>query len=144
MDRTEFEALRDLPGKKITQDLRFRRVAAVRPNVVAEDLVIQNSAGTELRLTVHYNPERGSKTFNVHVPGGSPICRLDVDGPPHRPAGESHKHSCQGPLDPNLRDGVIDRPDLSGKPLEELFATFCQMAQIEFTGAIELPSEAES
>jgi len=142
MERTEFEALRDLPGKEIKQAVRFRRTAPLRPNVVADEIEIVNSAGTELRLTVHYNPERGSKTFNVHVPGVGPICRLDVDGPAHRPAGGSHKHSCQGPADPNLRDGVVDRPDLSGKTLTELFTTFCQMAKIDFTGSIEeLPEE---
>jgi hypothetical protein len=82
MDRTEFEALRDLPGKQITQDIPFRRTAPLRPNVVADDVEILNTKGVELRLTIHFNPERGSKTFNVHVPGVGPICRLDVDGPP--------------------------------------------------------------
>ena len=144
MERIEFETLRDLSGKKITQDVKFRRSAPLRPNVIADDVVIENTAGTELRLTVHYNPERGSKTFNVHVPGVGPICRLDVDGPAHRPAGGTHKHSCQGPTDPNLRDGVVDRPDLSGKPLVELFSTFCQMAKIEFTGMIEPLAEEET
>ena len=110
MTRTEFEALRDLPNKRISQDVRFRRPQQTRPNVIADDVTIENSAGVELRLTVHYNPERGSKTFNVHVLGKGPICRLDVDGPPHRPAGESHKHSVQTDDDINLREGVIDRP----------------------------------
>ena len=143
MDRTEFEALRDLPGKEIKQDIRFRKPVTLRPNVIADDVDIVNAAGVELRLTIHYNPERGSKTFNVHVPGVGPICRLDVDGPPHRPAGETHKHSCQGPADPNLRDGVVDRPDLSGASLPDLFKAFCQMAQITFTGTLEQVKDEE-
>ena len=47
------------------------------------------------------------------------------------------------PSDPNLRDGVIDRPDLSGRSVEELFKTFCDMAQIDFTGSFEALNEEE-
>jgi hypothetical protein len=87
--------------------------------------------------------ERWILNGNVHVPGIGPICRLDVDGPAHRPCGRSHKHSLQteGCPDRNLPDGVIDRPDLAGKSLQEVFGQFCEMAQIRHTGTFEVPTE---
>lgn len=91
-----------------------------------------------------YNPEIGSKTCNVYVPGFGPICRLDVDGPTHRPAGRSHKHSLQGPRCPerNLPDAVIDRPDLAGRSFREVFAAFCAMANIVHKGELLIPDES--
>ena len=143
MNRAEFEALRDVPGKVITGDIKFPKRQATMPALMAENIAIENSAGVELRLNIMFNPEIGSKTFNVHVPGVGPICRLDVDGTVHRPAGRSHKHSVANPRCPdrNLPDGVVDRADLSGKTLRELFDTFCQMAQIRHDGAFVAPDE---
>jgi hypothetical protein len=86
----------------------------------------------------------GSKTINVHVPGLGPICRLDVDGPAHRPAGRSHKHSLQNERCPdrNLPDGVIDRPDLAGSTLRQVFTEFCRIADIKHLGQLDTPDEA--
>jgi hypothetical protein len=97
--------------------------------MLSDGIIIENTAGVEARPTISYNPEVGSKTFNVHVPGMGPICRLDVDGPAHRPAGRCHKHSLQTERCPdrNLPDGVWDLPDLSGKSVRELFDIFCEM-----------------
>ena len=83
----------------------------------------------------------GSKTFNVVFIGLGPICRLDVDGTAHRPAGRSHKHALATPRcpDQNLRQ-VTDRPDLSGSSLRAVFEAFCAMAQIEHLGAFEEPA----
>ncbi len=80
------------------------------------------------------------------MPGVGRICRLDVDGTAHRPAGRSHKHSVQSERcsDRNLPDGVIDRADLSGRSLAELFAVFCEMAQITHLGTFEPPAEESS
>ena len=79
MNRSEFEALRDIPRKEIRQDIRFSRKHANMPALVAE-VTITNASNVELRLNMTFNPEVGSKTFNVHVPRVGPICRLDVDG----------------------------------------------------------------
>jgi hypothetical protein len=143
VDRTQFEALRDLPDKRILQDIRFSRRQATAPAVTADGIPIENSAGIDARLNITYNPEVGSKTFNVHVVGVGPICRVDVDGPAHRPAGRSHKHALRNDrcLDRNLPDEVHDRPDLSGKKLVELFEIFCQMAHIEHAGTFEAPDQ---
>ena len=52
MNRTTFEALRDLPGKVIHADIRFVRRAALAPVLVAEGIKIDNTAGIELVLSV--------------------------------------------------------------------------------------------
>ncbi len=141
MDRTTFEALRDMDGKTISSDIRFARRQALAPALLAEGIRIDNTHGVDLVLSITYNPVVGSKTFNVHVPGLGSICRLDVDGPPHRPAGRSHKHSLQGERCPdgNLPDGVIDRPDLAGKSVRDVFDEFCRIAGITHTGQFETP-----
>ena len=143
MNRTEFEALRDLANKSINGDIRFSRRQAMLPAITAEGIAIENDGGVELRLNITFNPTVGSKTFNVHVPGVGPICRLDVDGTAHRPAGRSHKHSLTSDRCPdrNLPDNVRDRPDLSGKSLRELFGVFCQLGQIVHVGTFEAPDE---
>lgn len=140
MNRAEFETLRDLPEKKIGGRIEFVQRRQTSPLWTAENIQIENTSGSELRLTIQLNPEVGSTSFNVDIAGVGPICRLDVDGPAHRPAGRSHKHSLQTPrcADQNLPK-VIDRPDLSGKPPAELFAIFCQMASITFEGELVLP-----
>ncbi len=104
--------------------------------------MIENDSAVALRLNINYNPEVGSKTFNVTAGGVGPICRLDVDGPAHRPAGRSHKHSLQTDRCPerNLPDNVDDRADLAGKTIAELFAIFCQMADITHQGTFFPPT----
>ncbi|OGQ86114.1 MAG: hypothetical protein A2289_27085 [Deltaproteobacteria bacterium RIFOXYA12_FULL_58_15] len=92
-------------------------------------------------MTIHYNPEIGSKGINVHVPGVSPICRIDVDGHRHGDAGRRHKHSLQTERCPdrNLPDGVIQRDDLAGCSVQEVFDAFCQAAQIRHDGTFDAP-----
>lgn len=141
MDRQEFERLRQLPDKLISGDIKFsvRKQGATAQE--AADLVIENSAGLDARLTITVNPKVGSKVFNVHIKGVGPVCRLCVDGMSHRPAGRSHKHSLRTPECPdhNLPLEVQERQDLSGKPLRELFQIFCQMAQIKHDGVLVEP-----
>lgn len=141
MDRAAFEAVRDIPGKVIRVDIRLAARRQTQPALVAENIVIENDSSVALRLNISYNPEVGSKTFNVTAAGVGPICRLDVDGPAHRPAGRSHKHSLQTDRCPerNLPDNVDDRADLAGKTVIDLFAIFCQMADITHLGTFFPP-----
>ena len=142
VERAEFESLRDLGGKVIETDIRFVRSKATSPMLIAENIPISNDSGLDARLSIHYNPEVGSKTFNVHVQGVGAICRLDVDGPPHRPAGRCHKHSLVGPRCPSRNvPNVADRPELSGKGVRELFGEFCTMANIVHKGNLSAPDE---
>ena len=113
--------------------------------MIAENIRITNNSGIDTRLTIHYNPQTGSKTFNVHIPGTGPICRLDIDGPPHRPAGRCHKHSLRTERCPgrNLPDDVSDLPGLSGKNIRALLTEFCRLACIVLNGDVETPDEAK-
>ena len=147
MDRTGFEALRDAPGKVIREDIVFVARRQTSPAVIAENITIENALGIPLRLNISYNPEVGSKTFNVVAAtdtGTGAICRLDVDGPAHRPAGRCHKHSLQTErcIEPsqNLRANVQDMPNLSGMSLTDLFALFCTMANITHVGTFTEPT----
>lgn len=146
MNRTEFEALRNLPGKVIREDIKFSKRQATAPSLVAEGIPIENADGVQLRLNINFNPEIGSKTFNVHVPGVGPICRLDVDGPKHHPAGRCHKHSVQTERCPdrNLPDNVMDRPDLAGRSVRECLDVFCAMAGITISGGFDAPDASSS
>lgn len=135
MDRSEFEALRDLPEKIIRGDIRLTEKRNLSPVLTAENIQVENSLGYDLRLTVKYNKETGAKNFNVHCSGVGSICRLDVDDNLHRPAGRSHKHSLHTAdcPDQNL-PRVEDRSSDSGRSLAELFNRFCTMAQIRHAG----------
>lgn len=146
MNRTEFEALRDLGDKVIRGDICFAAVKKVSPIMIAEDLCIENSLKVDARLTIQYNPEVDSITFNVHIVGSGPICRLDVRGRAHRPAGRSHKHSLQTDRcsDRNLPDGVEDRPELMTKSTKELFEEFCRLAAITHVDGVFHSPEMEA
>lgn len=113
---------------------------------MADGIAIENSLGVELRMNISVNPEIGAKTINVVEAGVGPICRLDVDGPAHPPAGRGHKHSLQTPecSARNLPDRVVDREDLRGKPLREVFAEFCRLADIDHRGTLECPDEVQT
>jgi len=142
MDRTEFEALRDLPGKRIEGEIRLIRSKQTSPHLTAE-VAIENSAGQELRMNMRYNPETGGSTLNVSVVGVGPICRLDVDAHDHPPAGRQHKHAlqretCSNPGQ-NLRHGVAARPDLAGASFRRVFEEFCRIAGITHVGTLVDP-----
>jgi hypothetical protein len=139
MNRLEFEALRDLPDKVIRDSIRLTQKHATRPLQTAERISIENSSGYSLVMNVNFNPETGSKGINVSLSGEGAICRLDVDGTNHGFAGRSHKHSVQDEqsVRRSLRDGVVPRSDLSGKPLRDVFRDFCERAKITFEGELE-------
>jgi hypothetical protein len=147
MDRAGFEALRDVAGKVIRADIVLTPRRQTSPSLVAENIEIENALDIPLRLNISFNPEVGSKSFNVVAAtdtGTGAICRLDVDGPAHRPAGRCHKHSLQAErcIEPsqNLRTNVQDMPHLTGMSIRELFGHFCTMAQINFSGTFTEPT----
>jgi len=81
MDRALFEAVRDVPGKVIRGDIRLVGRRQTQPALVAENIVIENSSGVRLRLNINYNPEVGSKTFNVTVAGVGRFAAWMLTGP---------------------------------------------------------------
>ena len=145
MERHEFEKLRDLPDKEITQDIRLEKNDKLRPLLTASNIKIENSLGHVLKMNLNYNEETNSKTINISIQSEGPICRLDVDGQNHKQQGRSHKHSLSTPRCPdnNLPD-AISRKDLSGKPFDEIFKIFCREANIVVKGKVELDYPKEN
>jgi hypothetical protein len=141
MNRLDFETLRDLPGKTIGVPIRLSQKQATQPLLTADRIPIENSQGATLWMNINYNPETGAKGINVTLVGEGPICRLDVDGSVHGDAGRSHKHSVQdeASVRRGLREGVVPRPDLSGKTIREVFEGFCAAARITHTGEFQDP-----
>jgi hypothetical protein len=143
MDRTEFERLRDLPGKFIEGDIVLARDGNTAP-VLTATVMIENEAGVEAKLDIKFNEKTDAKTLNVRLAGVGAICRLDVDSNLHKPCGRSHKHSLQQPDCPhpsiNLSRKVADRTDLQGLTIHEVFTNFCVESRIEHRGNIIFPS----
>ena len=143
MDKAEFQRLRDLPNKKIIGDIRLREHRALR-GYIAEEVRIENSADTDLRMTVSWNPETDKVKFNVYIPGIGPICRLEVRSKRHGNAGRSHKHSVENERCPDMNLPIaVGRVDLENRTLGDLFGAFCEMASITHEGRLVLPSHGE-
>ena len=146
MDRAEFEKIRALP-KAIFEDIKFKVRPHGRPAMVArvkvgvlDDEGDGDEGWIELYLDITYNPENEHKTFNVSIGNVGPICRLDVDTSPHKPASGSHKHTLQKASCPAKNIPFVkDRSDLAGKKMAELFAIFCEMANIRSFKKFESP-----
>lgn len=107
----------------------------------SEKISIVNSEGVPAFVVVRWNPQTDSKTVNVAVRGVGPICRLDVDGAVHAPAGRHHKHSLQTARCPeeNLKREIQRRDDLAGATIHQVFTEFCRIARVEHTGTLKVP-----
>jgi hypothetical protein len=140
--RTEFEQFRDLQGKTIEVDINFsikKNHATLRS---AERILIKNELGLDARLEIHYNPLAQAKIFTIHLlEAKGPICRLCVDNGPHPPCMHSHKHALRTPSCPRngLKLDVVDKPELDGKTIEEVFRVFCELTNIQHNGTFHLP-----
>jgi hypothetical protein len=140
--RTEFEQFRDLKGKTIESDIAFSVKKNHRTLRSAERIAIANDLKLVARLEIHYNPLALSKIFTIHVrEANGPICRLCVDNGPHPPCMHSHKHALQTPSCPRngLKLDIVDKPELDGLSIEEVFSVFCQLTNIEHRGKFHLP-----
>ena len=145
MNCQEFEQLRDLPGKWVTADIRFAAVKGASPNLIFGEVAVENSLGVEVVLNGTYKPGLPAVTFNFVVRGTGPICRVTVNGTPHKEAGRTHKNDLRREEDSRLNlPTAVTRPDLEGKTAREVWATLCQQANIEHVGEFHPPEEASS
>lgn len=138
MERVEFEALRDLPGKVIRGDVRLAPLQRDGLHLASQDVRIEAESAVPLRLTVIYLPLVASLRINVDVPGVGPICRLEVNSTDHPGAGRSHKHALDSATCPrnNLKRNVTPRPALEGQTMLAVWQRFCQDASIEHDGRL--------
>jgi len=141
MNRREFEWLRDLVDKRITMDIRFETHKDASPNLIFDNIVVENSSGWRILLNGTYKPHIPSITLNFVVgDAGGPICRVDVNGTIHGKAGRTHKHDLQREEDPRLNlPYAVARPDLDRKSPQEVWEIVCQQAKINHTGKFYPP-----
>ena len=139
MTRTEFEQFRDIQGKVIEGDISFSFKKNHPSIMAAERIKIGNALGVDAILEIHYNPDADSKVLTiVSAKAGGPICRLCVDNGPHPPCMHSHKHALLTPSCPknNLKSDVFDRPELDGKPINEVFDVIVHPGFCKFPAAV--------
>lgn len=135
MNRQEFEVLRDLPEKTVTADIEFTSNRATEPNLTFKDVTVENSLGYAIRLNGTYKPDIPSVTFNFFIPDVGPICRIDVNGPIHKPVGRTHKHSLKHDDDPRKNLPAADAaPDFESLTPRQVWELLCARANILHTG----------
>lgn len=140
MERHEFEQLRNLPGKRITADITFVSMNGMGPNLVFEQVIVENSLGWDVVLNGTYKPGIPAITFNFVLKKVGPICRVDVNGTIHGAAGRTHKHDLQREDDPRLNlPTALPRPDLVGKSAKDVWEILCKQANIMHVGKFNEP-----
>lgn len=141
VNRREFELLRDLPDKLITEDIRFAVSRATEPNLTFSGVTLENSAGWTVRLNGTYKPDIPSLTFNFAIPDVGPICRVDINGTIHKPVGRTHKHSIRNDDDPRKNLPSADAiPDFENLTPHEAWELVCANARILHTGTFFDPA----
>src|SRR5207253_450862 len=129
MNRQEFEELRDLPDKTIVDDIVFTPNRQISTTLGVEHIQVINSLGLEVLLNASYIPDIPSVKFNFHVTGVGAICRLEVNGAVHKPAGRTHKHSVRTDSCVRKHLPFADaRPDLDFKiqTLKQIWDILCE------------------
>lgn len=136
MDKDEFELLRELDGKVIHANIEFRADSKTMPNLIFDQIVVENAMGYDLLLNGNYRPAIPSVTFNFVIKGQGPICRLDVNGTIHKESGRNHKHELQKSGDSNTNlPFAVKRDDLATcSTVKEIWETLCQEARISHSG----------
>lgn len=133
MNRVEFEHLRDLPDKEISQDIIFLPKNSTTMSFT--EVPVVNSLGVELVINGSFVPDIPAIKFNFCIQGIGPICRVEVNSSRHGNAGRTHKHSLQKDNCPRKNLPHADaRPDLENKSAREVWETLCQQAKINHSG----------
>lgn len=140
MNRTEFEQLRDLPGKTIPGDIRYLRRADASPALTFEGVPVENELGWPVLLNGRYVPATGYFNFNFVLKQVGPICRVCVNGPEHPGAGRTHKHDLRDEADPRRNLPIaVARPDLAPLTPAQVWVNVCEAALINHAGAFICP-----
>jgi hypothetical protein len=135
MNRAEFEKLRDLTDKEINQNIIYRMENPV--TLSFDNVPVSNSLGIDLVLNGVIKPDIPQYKFNFQVRGIGPICRVEVNGRIHKPAGRTHKHDLQKESCPRLNlPRAVARPDLEAMSVEEVWEAICRQARIKHLGKL--------
>jgi hypothetical protein len=140
MNRQEFQQIRDLPEKKISVDIVWSAPRDSKPNIIFEQVPVENSLQWDIILNGTFKREIPSCTFNFVLRGTGPICRVEVNATIHEDVGRNHKHELRKDTDPrNNLPSAIRRDDLVGKSAREIFEVLCKEANIIHTGQFQNP-----
>jgi len=140
MNRREFEQLRDLPDKRVSADIVWTAPRDGKPNLIFEQVELENSLGLDVVIIGTFKPDIPSVTFNFVLRGVGPICRVDVNGTIHGDAGRTHKHDLRRETDPrNSVPTAVARADLEGKSARGVWNDLCERAKIEHAGTFSDP-----
>lgn len=141
MNRQEFEYLRDLPDKEIIDAIIFLQKDS-KSTLTFERIRVHNALGIELFLNGSYVPGIPSLKFNFSVRGVGAICRIEVNGREHPPAGRTHKHSLTSDSCPrvNLPHAVARHDlDIYRQSPREIWEIVCREANIRHSGEFREP-----
>lgn len=100
MDRNEFDALRNLRGKAIDGDVKFRADSRGSQVMRVKRIEVQNAIGWPVSIDAHYDPRFPKFVLNFSIDGIGPICRVCVNGTEHKDVGRFHKHELREESDP--------------------------------------------
>jgi hypothetical protein len=140
MNRKEFEALRDLPDKKVVVDIAFTRKNST--TLVFQDVAVSNSLGFDLVLNGSFKPDIPAVKYNFCIKGVGPICRVDVNGSIHGSEGRTHKHDLRSESCPrNNLPHAQRRSEFENLTAKQVWTKICLMANIQHTGRFEEPEE---
>ena len=128
--------MRDYPGKIIHANIEFRTEAKAAPNLIFDQVAVENGLGYDLVLNGSFRPSVPSVTFNFVIKGQGPICRLDINGTLHREEGRNHKHELQNSEDSSCNlPHAINRDDWAGhQTVREIWDVLCREANITHIG----------
>lgn len=140
MNRQDFEQLRDLPEKRISSDIHWMAPRDGKPNLIFEQVVVENSLGLDVVVNGTFKPDIPSVTYNFVLRGVGPICRVDVNGPIHGNAGRTHKHDLRRDADArNNLPTAVARADLDNVTPRDVWSTICTQANIRHIGKFNDP-----
>ncbi len=144
MTRDEFKRLRDLPGKVIRGDITFTAPKDTKPNLVFDQVQVENDLKLDVVLNGTYKKGIPSCTFNFVLRGTGPICRYELNSARHGNAGRTHKHDMKNEEEPRLNlPSCSPRKDLEQLGVRELWETVCREANIAHEGQILVPEGEE-
>ncbi|MDA1190121.1 MAG: hypothetical protein O3A46_00380 [Candidatus Poribacteria bacterium] len=135
MNRQEFVASRDLPGKVIRGDIRFEPEESDENVFRFRGIPVENALDWDVTVHGRFHAIRRSVTFVFVESKTGAICRLDVNSKVHRKVGQTHKHDLRYENDPSVNlPTAVARPDLHGKRVGEIWTILCEQAKITHEG----------
>lgn len=139
MNKTEFDALRNLTDKEISDDILFKWENGT--TLSFKGVKVRNSMNVDVILNGTFKPDLPSVIYNFSVQGLGPICRVCVNNTMHN-GSRTHKHELKTERCPRKNlPYSMPRPDLETLSAREIWEVLCKQANISHTGQFIDPEE---